>query len=61
MLGLEPTEPADLPDIVIMDGADYFGFGTPEMFEQYAQKYASSDKYNATIVDDRYYILTRKK
>lgn len=57
MLGYEP---ALEPDILLVDGADYFGFGTPEFFAAHIQKYADSEKYSVEIIDERYYILTRK-
>lgn len=53
MLGAERAE----PDVVLIDGADYFGFKTPEDFQKYAASYAASGLYEARILDDRYYIL----
>ena len=55
MLGLEPF----MTDYVIADGADYFGFGTPEIFQNHIQRYADSGKYNAQIIDSRYYLLKK--
>jgi len=57
MLGYEP---AFEPDILLIDGSDYFGFGSPEFFASHIQKYADSGKYSVEILNDRYYILTRK-
>ncbi len=57
MLGYEPILESD---IILIDGADYFGFPNPETFQTHIQKYANSGKYNVEILDNRYYILTRK-
>lgn len=57
MLGYEPILESD---IILIDGADYFGFPNPETFEAHIQKYADSGKYSVEILDNRYYVLTRK-
>lgn len=56
MLGQE----TERPDLVIMDGADYFGFPSPEAFAEYAQKYADSGLYETSVLANRYYILFKK-
>lgn len=56
MLGKEKI----LPDIVIIDGADSFGFETIADFQKYANNYVNSGKYNVTILDDRYAVMIRK-
>jgi len=55
MLGYEPF----MPDYVLADGADYFGFGSPEAFQNHIQRYADSGQYTAEILDERYYILKK--
>jgi len=57
MLGYEP---ALEPDIILIDGSDYFGFGSPEFFASHIQKYADSGKYSVEILNNRYYILKKK-
>src|SRR3989344_5550860 len=57
MLGYEPILEAD---IILIDGADYFGFPNPETFQAHIQKYADSGKYSVEILNNRYYILTHK-
>jgi len=57
MLGYEPTLE---PDILLIDGSDYFGFGSPEFFASHIQKYADSGKYSVEILNNRYYILKKK-
>lgn len=56
MLGTEPFP----VDIVLIDGADLSGF-TEETFQAYADSYINSGRYNFTIIDERYFILTKKK
>ena len=56
MLGYEPF----MTDYVVADGADYFGFGTPEIFQNHIQRYADTGKYEVKIIDERYYILTKR-
>ena len=55
MLGYEPF----MTDYVLADGADYFGFGSPEAFQNHIQRYADSGQYTAEILDERYYILKK--
>ncbi|MEK7590139.1 MAG: DUF2079 domain-containing protein [Patescibacteria group bacterium] len=56
MLGKEKI----IPDVVIIDGADSFGFDTFENFQKYADNYINSGIYNVTIIDDRYAIMIKK-
>lgn len=57
MLGKEKI----VPDVVIIDGMDPFGFDTFEDFQKYADNYVNSGKYNVTIVDNRYAIMIKKE
>lgn len=62
-LGTEPywvDQKLFQPDIVIVDGADLFGFYKPESLQKYADLYAESGLYAITIVKERYFIFTRK-
>ena len=56
MLGREPA-PADA---VLIDGADYFGFRTPEEFQKYADSYALSGEYNIQTFNERYFVFLKK-
>ncbi len=55
MLGTEPF----LVDIVLIDGADLSGF-TEETFQAYADGYMNSGQYNFKVIDERYFILSKK-
>ena len=54
-LGSEPLT----TDVVLVDGADYFGFPSPEAFETYVQQYASSGRYRPTIINERFYAIRK--
>ncbi len=56
LLGREPAP----VDIVIIDGADYFGFKNPAELEAYVDDYMSSKDYTLEVIDDRYFILKKK-
>ena len=57
MLGREPAP----VDIVLIDGADLFGFKSPEEFQSYADHYAFSNNYEIRSIQNRYFIFVRKK
>lgn len=54
-LGSEPFP----TDVVLVDGADYFGFPSPEIFETYIEQYASSGLYRPTILYERFYAIKK--
>jgi len=56
MLGKEKV----VPDVVIIDGADSFGFETVADFQKYADDYINSGIYNVTIFENRYAIMIKK-
>ncbi|MBI2039025.1 MAG: DUF2079 domain-containing protein [Candidatus Niyogibacteria bacterium] len=56
MLGQEPFT----ADVILLDGGDYFGFPDPKAFQIYADSYALSELYDIRIIDERYFIFTRK-
>ncbi len=55
MLGTEPF----MVDVVLIDGADLSGF-TEETFQAYADNYMNSGQYNFNVINDRYFILSKK-
>lgn len=57
LLGREPFP----VDIVLIDGADLFGFKTSEEFQAYADSYALSGKYEIRSINERYFIFVRKQ
>ncbi|MEK7599143.1 MAG: DUF2079 domain-containing protein, partial [Patescibacteria group bacterium] len=56
MAGSEPF----MTDIVVIDGADFFGFKDPQHFSDYADSYAYSGKYDIEIIKERYIVFTKK-
>lgn len=57
MLGREPFP----TDIVLIDGADLFGFKDEQDFQNYVDNYLNSGNYSVRQIDDRYLILIRNK
>lgn len=57
ILGQEPF----LVDYVLIDGADFFGFPSPEAFQSYADRYALSGNYDIRSINERYFIFIKKK
>lgn len=56
MLGTEPHQ----TDMVIIDGADGFGFSNDQEFEHYVQTYLNSPEYTGEIIENRYIVIRRK-
>ena len=56
LLGREPA-PAD---IVLIDGADYFGFESPAELEAYVDRHMISGRYTMEVIQNRYFILKKK-
>lgn len=57
LLGQEPF----LVDYVLIDGADFFGFPSPDAFQSYADRYALSGDYEIRSINNRYFIFIKKK
>jgi len=56
-LGFE-REPVDM---LLIDGADSFGFPNQEALEKYARSYLETGNYKMTVIDERYLIVLNKK
>ncbi len=48
------------PDVVVIDGGDFFGFADGNALQKYFNSYAQSGRYKVTSLRDRYFILTRR-
>ncbi len=55
--GAEPEQ----TDVVLLNTADLFGFGSEEVFANYLKRYETSGNYNLYVFDDRYIVLLNKK
>ena len=56
-LGYEPF----MTDVLIADGADYFGFASPEAFDAHIERYTQSGAYRAYGFRNRYLVLLRNE
>ncbi|MEK7566535.1 MAG: DUF2079 domain-containing protein [Patescibacteria group bacterium] len=56
MSGSEPF----MVDVVILDGADFFGFKDPDSFRKYADSYANAGEYDVRVIKERYIVFTKK-
>ena len=56
MLGTEPEH----QDVVLIDGADLFGFADGKTLQSYADDYINTGKYDFKEFENRYFILYRK-
>ncbi|MBI2175425.1 MAG: DUF2079 domain-containing protein [Parcubacteria group bacterium] len=54
-IGYEPS----MTDVLIADGADYFGFSSPEALNAHAERYMQSGAYRAYGFRNRYLVLLR--
>jgi len=50
-----------LPDMVIVDAADLFGFNSPEDMQAYIDNYVKTGLYTAKVFDNRYVILLQNR
>lgn len=56
-IGYEPV----MTDVLIADGADYFGFSSPEAFNAHVERYMQSGAYRAYGFQNRYLVLLRNE
>ena len=48
------------PQILIIDGNDYFGFESAALFQKYVNRYYYSGNYDSLVISGRYLLLYEK-
>lgn len=56
MLGAEPFA----PDVILIDGASFFGFNGPEGLQAYADYYTATGEYEIKVIDNRFGVFIRR-